>query len=134
MIEMDRKHVSVMMEVGYIYIGMRRYKQARELFEGIAALVPDNEIPIVALGNVDFCEGRVKKSMSHYKKALKLNPKSLFARVYMGESLFFDGKQAEAMKLLTEVANEDKESAGEFASALLDAINRGFRPGKGRHE
>lgn len=128
MIEIDRKHLAVMMEAGYIFIGMRRYKEARELFEGIAALEPDSEIPLVALGNVDFCEGNVAKSIRHYEKAIKLKPASAFAKVYLGEALFFAGKKDEAMRLLADVAKADKEGAGDFARALVGAIKKGFKP------
>lgn len=130
MIKLEKKHLAVMMEAGYVCIGMKRYKHARELFEGLAVLEPRSEIPYVALGNVDFCEGKLKNSIKCYTQALKIDADSSFARVYLGEALFFDGKIDEAMALLTSVAKKDKGGAGDFAVALLDAIKKGFAPGK----
>jgi len=126
MISIDRQHLAVMMEAGYIYVGMKRFKEARELFEGLSVIAPDSEVPLVALGNVDFCEGKLAKAMRHYTNALKLDPKSVFARVYMGEALFFSGKRDKAMELLKAVAKEDRGGAGEFARALIDAIKNGL--------
>jgi len=128
MIEIDRKHMAVVMEAGYVYIGMRRFKEAREVFEGLVTLAPDSEVPHVALGNVSFCEGNVTKAIKHYERALNVDPNSVFAKVYMGEALFFNGEKNEALKLLSEVAKADRGGAGEFARALLDAIKKGFKP------
>lgn len=128
MIQIDRKHLAVMMEAGYIYVGMKRFKEAREVFEGVTAIAPDSEIPLVALGNVEFCEGKLTKAVRCYEKALRIDPESLFAKVYLGEAKFFAGKRNEALELLTEVAKKDRGGAGEFARALLDAIKKGFSP------
>ena len=128
MIEIEHEHLAAMMEAGYIYLGMRRYKEAKELFEGICVFAPESEIPIVALGNVQFCQGKVAKAIKHYKKALKLKPESEFAKVYLGEALFFSGKKDEALELMSAVADTDKGGAGEFAKALIEAIESGFDP------
>lgn len=130
MIHVEKEYLGVMMEAGYIYMGMRRFKDARTLFEGLVVLAPDSDIPLVALGNVDFCDGRVSKAIVNYNLALKKNPSSLFAMVYKGEALFFAGKKDEAVELLNYVAKKDKTGAGDFARALLAAIKKGFKPKK----
>lgn len=125
MIDIDRRHLAVMMEAGYIYIGMRRFKEARDLFEGLAALAPESEVPLVALGNVDFCTGKLARAIRFYRQALDLDPASVYAKVYLGEALFFSGKREEATSLLREVSKGDRGGAGEFARALLDAVRKG---------
>ncbi|HPQ81299.1 MAG TPA: tetratricopeptide repeat protein [bacterium] len=133
MIEMDRSHLAVIMEAGYVYLGMRRFKEARELFEGLEALAPDSEVPLVALGNVDFCTGKLSKAIRRYEQALKLDSKSAFAKVYLGEALFFAGREDEAKDLLRDVSRSDKGGAGDFAKALMEAIRKGLiAPQKGR--
>ena len=129
MIDIDRKYLVVMMEAGYIYLGMQKFKEAYEVFEGVVALAPDSDIPLVALGGVDFCLGKFATAIKWYKKALKIDPTSIFAKVYIGEALFFAGKKNEAVKTLKEVGRDDpKGGAGDFARALLDAIEQGFSP------
>lgn len=125
MIDIERRHLAAMMEAGYIYIGMRRFKEARELFEGLAVLAPESEVPLVALGNVDFCTGKLARSIKFYREALERDPESVYAKVYLGEALFFSGKKEEAMALLREISKGDRSGAGEFARALLDAIRKG---------
>jgi tetratricopeptide (TPR) repeat protein len=129
MITIDRSNLGLMMEAGYIYLGMQRFKDARDVFEGVSTLAPDSEIPLVALGSVDFCQGKFSGAIRHYKKALKIDPKSVYAFAYMGEALFFMGKKAEAVAQLEAVNKMDpKGKAGDFARSLLDAIKKGFSP------
>jgi len=129
MIAIERSNLGLMMEAGYIYLGMQRFKEARDVFEGVASLAGDSEIPLVALGSVDFCQGKFTNAIRHYKKAIKLNPDGLYAQAYMGEALFFMGKKGEAIRQLEEVHKKDASGkAGDFARALLDAINKGWTP------
>ena len=128
MIHLDRRYLQVMMEAGYVYLGMRRFKEAREVFEGLAVLAPESDVPHVAVGNVDFCENKIDKAIKRYEQALKLDPNSLFAKVYLGEALVFAGKKDEGIKILQEIKRADKGGAGEFATALLDAVKEGFEP------
>lgn len=128
MIQIDRRNLTVVMEAGYVYMGMKRFKEAREVFDGLTAIAPDSEVPFVALGNVDFCEGRLARAIKSYNRALQIDPESVFAKVYLGEALFFSGKKDGSVKLLKEVAKKDRGGAGDFAKALLDAIKAGFKP------
>ena len=128
MIQLERKHLQVMMEAGYVYMGMKRFKEARAVFEGLSVLAPGSDVPLVAIGNVDFCENKLRQAIKHYQQALKLDPDSVFAKVYLGEALFFEGKREEGLALLGEIARIDKGGAGDFARALLDAIKAGFTP------
>ncbi|MFH1653830.1 MAG: tetratricopeptide repeat protein [Pseudomonadota bacterium] len=129
MIEIPREKLVVMMEAGYLFLGMQRYKEAHQVFEGVAALSPDSEVPVVALGSLAFCLGKFNDAIKLYDKALKIDPNSLFAKVYMAETLFFSGKPDKAKKLLVEVSTHDRHgAAGDFARALKDAIDDGFTP------
>jgi predicted Zn-dependent protease len=128
MITIDRQYLQVMMEAGYVYLGMKRFKEARAVFEGLVALAPESDIPLVALGNVDFCDDRVVPAMRHYRQALKLDPKSVFAKAYLGEALVFAGKKEEGVEFLKGVAKVDRGGAGEFARALLEAVEQGYEP------
>lgn len=128
MIHLDRRYLQVMMEAGYVYLGMRKFKEAREIFEGLVVIEPESDVPLIAVGNVDFCENKIDKAVKRYEQALKLDPESVFAKVYLGEALLFQGKKEEGVRLLGEVQKLDKGGAGEFAAALLDAVKAGFEP------
>lgn len=129
MIDIDRSHLALMMEAGYILLGMQKFDKAKEVFEGVTVMAPDSDVPIVALGSVEFCQGKFTQAIKRYKMALKIDPQSTYAQAYMGEALFFLGKKKEAIDALEKVGKIDAGGkAGGFALALLDAINKGFDP------
>lgn len=131
MITLEKRHLVILMEAGYIYVGMQRFDEARKVFEGLCVLAPNSEVPVVALGGVAFCQGKFDDAIRHYKRALEIDPESLFAKAYLGETLLFSGEKDEALKLLQAVRGMDpKGAAGNFATALLDAIDQGFIPKK----
>lgn len=118
-----------MMEAGYIFLGMQRFKEAKEVFEGVAVLKPESEIPFVALGGVSFCQGKLKEAAAFYKKALQKAPESIYGKAYLGETLYFAGEKSKALALLKEVDEKEPNGpVGDFARALLDAIHKGFTP------
>lgn len=129
MIDIARNDLGLMMEAGFILVGLQRFKEAREVFEGVAVMAPDSELPVVALGSVDFCEGKFREACRRYKRALKINGDSPFARAHLGEALFFLGKTTEATQELASVIQADRGGkAGAFAQSLLQAIRQGFTP------
>lgn len=129
MVPIDRKWLALFMEAAYIYMGMRRFKEAKDVLEGLTAIARDSEIPWVALGGVDFCQGRFDEAIRTYKRALKQNPESLFAKAYLAEALFFAGQKSESLLLLKEVSRQEPQGpTGDFCRALLDAMDRGFDP------
>ena len=129
MVQIDRRFLVLMMEAGYIYLGMQLFNESMDVFKGVSAMAPESDVPIVAMGSVEFCKGKFGKAITCYKKALKKDPDSLFAKAYMGEALFFSGKVEKATEILVEVTEKDPEGgAGGFADALIQAINDGFTP------
>lgn len=121
-----------MMEAGYVYLGLGRFKEAKEVFEGVSALTPKSEVPLVALGSIYFAQAQFAKAIQCYEKALHLNDKSSFAHAYMGEALYFSGKKQEALESLKRGVDLDPTGqSGGFANALLDAIQKGYQPAFG---
>lgn len=131
MVSLSQQHLALLMEAGYIYLGMQRYQEAGEVFEGVHAFKPESEIPLVSLAGVSFCQGKLKEAKKIYEKALKLNPESLYGKAYLAETLFFDGEKEEAVRLLQEVDRAEAQGpVGDFARSLLSAIEKGFTPEK----
>jgi len=129
MIEVPTEDLRLMLEGGYLYLAMRRFKEAKEVFEGVSAIAPESDVPLVALGNVFFVETQFDQAIKIYKKALDLVPKSAFAKAYLGEALFFSNKKEEALKTLEEASKMDPHGkSGDFARSLLELIRKGFNP------
>lgn len=129
MIHVPTEDLRLMLESGYLYLAMQRFKEAREVFEGVCVLAPESDVPMVALGNVAFVETKFDEAIKIYKKALDLVPKSAFAKSYLGEALFFNNKKTEAKSILQEASKMDPHGkSGDFARSLLELVEKGFDP------
>ncbi len=129
MIPIKSEDLQILMEAGYLLLGMFRYKEAQELFEGVTVLAPGSEVPWVALGNVHCVQGKFDQAITTYRKALEVEPKSAFAHAYLGEALLFKGERDKARNSLSEASQLDpKGKSGDFARSLLDLIAKGYAP------
>jgi Putative Zn-dependent protease, contains TPR repeats len=129
MIQVPSEDLRLLMEAGYLYLGMQRFQEAKEVFEGVIVLAPSSEVPVVALGNVYCVQGKFDQAIKTYEKALELDSKSAFAKAYLGEALFFKGEKDKAHQALEEASRLDPQGkSGEFARSLLDLIKKGFTP------
>lgn len=129
MIDAPKDDLALILEAAYIYLAMGRFKESRQVFEGLIALVPKHEVPQVGLGNVLFAEKKYLLAIRSYKEAIKLNPKSTFAKVHLGEAYLFYGRKEEAKKELQETMTmEPKGNAAQFAKSLLELMDLGFDP------
>lgn len=131
MIDVPREDVIVMLEAGYIYLAMKRFKEARTLFEGICELAPKHDVPLVGLANVHFAQGKYLESIRVLKKAIKDNPESAFVHAHLGEAQLFHGKRDDAKDTLTkasELEPNKEDKSGEFARSLLHLLEIGYDP------
>jgi len=126
LIDIPQREVGLLMEAGYLFMELGAPKKASEIFQGVASLVPHNEVPLIALGHLAFAQGRFDQALKHNEEALKRNPESSLAKAHKGESLMFLGKHEEAMAILNEVLSEDENGVSHgFVKALIDAFNDG---------
>jgi len=129
MISVPSEDLRILMEAGYLYLGMLRYKEAQELFEGVVSLAPKSDVPLVALGNVYCVQGNFEEAIKTYQKALDVDNKSAFAKAYLGEALLFNGDKDGAVANLEEASQMDPQGkSGDFARSLMELINKGFIP------
>ena len=129
MIPVPSEDLRILLEAGYLYLAMQKYKEAKEVFEGVVILAPKSEVPLVALGNVYCVQGKFEQAIKTYEEALEIDPKSAFAIAYLGEALFFHGKAELSKQTLEKAAKIDPNGkSGDFARSLLELIKKGFVP------
>lgn len=135
MIDVQREDLVLMMEAGYVYLAMRKFQEAKDIFEGVNVLAKKHDIPQVGLANVYFAQGKYMESVRILKNATKETPDSAFAFAHLGESLLFYGKTDEAKQALEKASELEKEgSSGDFARSLLQLIAEGYDPVKLRKD
>jgi tetratricopeptide (TPR) repeat protein len=122
-----RDEVALLMEAGFIYRDAKRFNEAREVFAGVRALQPSNEVAEVALGTVAFHEGNHEMARKHYRRALEINPQSAFALAHLGETeIFAKNKDAARQHLKKALELDPRGSFGAMARTLLaiaDQVN-----------
>lgn len=126
LIELPQPEAALLLEVGYLYMEMGKPKEAEEVFAGVSALLPHSDVPHVALGNLEFSQGRYQRALKHHQEALKVKPASALAQAHVGEALLWLKKSDEAKAALEKaISMEPDGSAAQFAKALLDAQQQG---------
>jgi tetratricopeptide (TPR) repeat protein len=121
-----QRDLVLLMEAGYLYLEMQKYEEAKDVFEGAAALVPHSEVPHLAMGHLHFSLGRHQPALKSHQQALKLNAESAVAHASVGEVLLFLRRFDEALDCLDRAIGLDPQgSAGAFARALKEAHELG---------
>ncbi|MGI5861525.1 MAG: tetratricopeptide repeat protein [Myxococcales bacterium] len=129
LVPVSRDEIVILLESGYVLMNMGKWNEAREVFNGAAALLPKSEVPRLALGTLEFALGRHDKALQEYRKAQQLNPQSALPRAHAGEALLFLGKANEAVRELKAALELEPEGdGGKLARALLEAKEAGALP------
>lgn len=111
-----------MLEAGFVLREAHRLDDAETIFRGVIELLPDSDVPRVALGTVELQRGRFSEAQAACEEALRLVPGSLYARVHHAEALLFQQKRREAENELHLIIATDPHSPhSRTAQALLDA-------------
>lgn len=125
-VSVPQDEVALLLECGYLYMEMQKPREAEEIFSGVAALVPQSEVPLICLGNLFFSQGRYDRALKFHRDALGKQPGSALAQAHMGEALIFLNKKDEGKAALQKAASMEPESdAAAFANSLLDALAAG---------
>lgn len=125
-ISVPQGEVALLLECGYLYMEMQKPREAEEIFAGVAALVPQSEVPLICLGNLHFSQGRFDRALKFQRDALKKNPESALAQAHAGEALVFLRKRDEGKAALEKAVALDPQGDGAvFANSLLDAMAAG---------
>lgn len=123
-IDLTDDELRVILEAGFVLREAGRLDDAESIFRGVAALLPQSDVPRVALSSIELRRGRFDAARAVCEEALSLQPTSLYARVHHAEALLFQQKRREAEAELREVIVVDPASPhSRTARALLDAAD-----------
>ena len=118
------EELRVILESGFVLREAGRLDDADAVFRGALELLPDSDVPRVALGTVEMQRGRFAEAQALCEEALRVRPGSLYARVHRAESLLFQRRRDEAEGELREVMAAEPDSPhARTARALLEAAD-----------
>lgn len=115
------EEVTLLMEAGMIYRDTGKFEEARDVFTGVRALMPQSEVPEVMLGSVAAYQQDFTVAQKHYQRALETNPKSAFALVHLGELALAQKNSAEARTNFKKAMELDpRGDVGKTARGMLE--------------
>lgn len=89
-----------MMEAGYVYRYAGKFREAREIFQGVRALLSKTDAAEIALAGVALDEKKLDEAEAHCRRAIEVNPRSAAAHAQLGEVLLLRNDDAGAQKVL----------------------------------
>ncbi|MBI2571512.1 MAG: tetratricopeptide repeat protein [Candidatus Schekmanbacteria bacterium] len=116
----------LLLEIGYCETYNKNFEAARTIFEGVSAVRPESDIPLIGLSEVAVYEGHRKAAFDALKRALDVNPKSAMAMAKLGELYYEDGDDAQATAHFQKAISLDPAGdGGQLATLFLDGIKEG---------
>jgi hypothetical protein len=113
--------VRLMMEIGYLATGNGFSAEAEVIFDGVRAVRPGSEVPIIGLAVTRMNAGRPFEAVSLLEEqALRLCPGSELALGFLGLALRLAGHTGRSQSVLEGLAAKaTNPCAGAMARALL---------------
>ncbi len=121
MVHIDSELVRLLMRLGYAAAWNGLHKEAVAIFDGVGAVRPESEIPVIGAAVVAMLSGNYDVAVKTLRDgALDLNPDSALARAHLGVALRLLGDEDEGTALLHEVtANASDPDAAAMARNVL---------------
>jgi Tfp pilus assembly protein PilF len=120
--------LKLMMECGWVYRDAGRLAEARDIYQGVRALLPTYEGAHLALSMVCMDEGKLDESEEHCKRILQLNPSSSAAYTQMAEVQIRKGRLEEAERGLQRALKISPNGASAALAKALQGIISAQRP------
>lgn len=122
--------------LGYSYLALGRYDQAKQAFESYIKLIPDEPNPYDSHGELLLKMGRHDDSIASYRKALEMDPGFYSAYLGIGYNQIFLGDTGAAratfQQLLDTSDDRSQQSAAYLALASADLVDGDAEGARGR--
>lgn len=121
MVHIDSELVRLLMRVGYTAAWNGLHKEAVAIFDGVGAVRPESEVPVIGAAVVAMLSGNDDVAVKTLEEgALTLNPESAQARAHLGVALRLRGDEDEGIAILREVATQTADpDAARLAENVL---------------
>jgi tetratricopeptide (TPR) repeat protein len=90
----------LILEAGCVYRYAGRFREARDIFQGVRALLPTREVADLALAGLSMDEGKLDEAEAHCRRALELNRASTAAYAQLAEIQLLQNDSAGARQSL----------------------------------
>ncbi len=127
MVHIDSELVRLLMRAGYAAAWNGLHKEAVAIFDGVGAVRPESEIPVIGGAVVAMLAGQYEVAVKTLRDgALDLNPESALAKAHLGVALRLLGDEDEGRALLEKVAASpaDPDAAAMARNVLAMSLDQ----------
>jgi predicted Zn-dependent protease len=122
-VKVSDEELRVMLESGLILREAGRLDEAEKIFAGVREIVPESDVPLVALSSIAVRRGDFETALRLCEEAMQNAPNSVFAQVNHAEILLYQKKYDEADRELREIIENNPDSAHKrTAESLLEVM------------
>jgi predicted Zn-dependent protease len=99
-VKIAAKEIALIMEVGHLCRYARRFREARDIFQGVGALLQERDAADLALAAVAFDEQKFDEVERLCRRLLDKNRRNVSAYTQLAELHIYRNETAEALKAL----------------------------------
>ncbi|MDR2806814.1 MAG: hypothetical protein LBB11_01490 [Puniceicoccales bacterium] len=112
--------IQFLVDIAHVATGSGQRQDAENIFEGVIAARPRDELPFIAYAFMRMAFGEyVEATHLLMEQALKINPESAMAKAFYGLLLYQVGRKGESDTILKRIIHEGKDKD---AIALAESI------------
>ena len=112
LLSLDPRNAEVYERLGYVYLALRQFDQAKETFQYAHQLSPSDASIIVSLGELELRDGHYAEAVAHFDAAVDVRPGNPKYLDFLVDTSILAGDLAHAkkgLKLLKESNPENKK-------------------------
>jgi tetratricopeptide (TPR) repeat protein len=106
--------------LGLIYIGQKKHKEALAAFENSLQIAPDRPVPLNGYASVLLADGRREEAVEVWRKLIRIHPSFTAAYQNLSECLISMGRYQEAIEVLKEGGIDVTSPTGEPRPKIFD--------------
>jgi len=95
---LEKDNIELLLKQGYILIHMNKLKEAKEIYEKILSINPNEDIALVSLANVLHKLGEDDLAIKYHKKAIEIDPDYAPHHFNYANTLYDLDKKEEALE------------------------------------
>jgi tetratricopeptide (TPR) repeat protein len=127
LLNLSPEDAKLLLEIGYLLANLKKYVEAKSVFQAILAMNPSKEAAMIGLGNIALQNREFEAAEASYRAAVAAHPMSAAGHAFLGELLLGTFRHDEGMAALRKAQEIDRSGcAGKFARQLMRLADAGF--------
>jgi tetratricopeptide (TPR) repeat protein len=119
---LDERNPEILRRLGVVYMNMNDYSDAREIYESLLEIDPDDDLAHSSLANALHKLGEDEAALVHHRRAIELDPDYAPHHYNYANTLYDLGRKAEALEEYRRALELDPELKA--AREMIEELER----------